>query len=68
MQIMQGQTSQKWITWRWKDDCTTMIDQEWTDVHKDRNNGKCIKVDTRAVWETTDKEVYSKQLILRSVK
>ena len=45
-----------------------MIDQEWTDAHKDRYNGKCAKVDTMAVRGTTDREVYSEQLILRNVK
>ena len=45
-----------------------MIDQRWTDADKDRYDGKCAKVDTMAVWGTTDREVYSERLILRSVK
>ena len=45
-----------------------MIDQKWTDAHKNRYDGECAKVDTMAVRGTTDREVYSEQLILRSVK
>ena len=28
MQIVQGQTCQEWIAWRWRNDCVTMFNQK----------------------------------------
>ena len=44
-QIVQWQTGQGEIASGSRTDRMMIIEQEWTDVHKGRYNGKCAKVD-----------------------
>ena len=34
-----------------------MIDQGWTNAHKNKYDGKCVKVNIIAIWESTYKKV-----------
>ena len=45
-----------------------MLDQRWINVRKSRYNSEYTKIDIMAVWEIIDREMYSEQLILRSIK